>query len=66
MKKALIPCALGLLLLCSSCHKSCTCLGYNLQVHTFTSDEVDTHANGNCSKMRNFPLDDTYSVCNWD
>jgi hypothetical protein len=66
MKKKLIPYAIGLLLLCSACHKNCSCLGYDLQVHTYTSSEVDTHTGGNCANMRDFPLPNTYSVCNWE
>ena len=50
----------------AACHKTCTCSGYDALPHTFTADEVRTHAGGDCTDMRNFPVPNQYSVCNWD
>ena len=49
----------------SGCHKVCTCVGYDYTEHEFTPDEVDAHASGNCSYMRDFPTQDRYSYCHW-
>lgn len=65
-QKRLFPLLLAACLLAVGCHKTCACLGYDLQVHNYSADEVSQFANGNCYNMRDFPLHDTYSVCNWD
>ena len=67
MKKPLLLTAtLGACLLLGACHKTCTCLGYDGLEHEFTPEQVDAHMDGDCSKMRNFPFYDQYSVCNWE
>ena len=51
--------------LCCSCHKVCTCIGYDAMETEFTVEEVDAHASGNCTEMRDFPIENRYSYCHW-
>ena len=66
MKKAcryLLPlCAVALF---CSCHKTCTCIGYDSSVHTYTADEVDDRG-VTCPDMVFFGGVQYYSVCSWD
>ncbi len=67
MKKTiLLTLAAAVCLTLGACHKTCTCLGYDGLEHSFTPDEVDSRTGGDCSKMRNFPFYDHYSVCSWE
>lgn len=34
-------------------------------VTEFTAEEVDAHAGGNCTEMRDFPIENRYSYCHW-
>lgn len=56
------------LALCASltgCHKTCTCISYDGQTYSYTDAEVN-ELGGNCYNMRNYPLQNYYSVCNWE
>ena len=61
----LIASCLFISLFMTSCHKVCTCTGYDGREHEYTSDEVDAHAHGNCSDMTDFPITNHYSYCHW-
>ena len=66
MKKILLP-AVALLatILLTSCHKTCSCIGYDSSVHTYTADEVDDRG-VTCPDMVFFGGVQYYSVCSWD
>ena len=68
MKNRLIPliAAVAACLLLDGCHKICTCDGYDGIEHTFTAEEVEQHTGGKCDAMRDFPIENHYSVCHWD
>ena len=67
MRKTLkLALAIGACLLLGACHKTCVCKGYDGLEHSFTPEQVDARADGDCSKMRNFPFLDHYAVCNWE
>ena len=53
------------IILLTSCHKTCVCSGYDQLEHYFTPEEVDAHG-GNCSNMRDYPVANHYSVCSWE
>ena len=64
-KKLLIITLLSLAALSfAACHKTCLCYGYDELEHEFSEEDVDAHG-GNCANMRNYPVDNHYSVCNW-
>ena len=65
-RKHLLPALVAACLLLTACHKTCICRGYGATDYTFSADEVDTYAGGNCSSMRDFPIPNHYSVCNWE
>lgn len=53
-------------LFATSCHKTCTCQGYDNSTHAYTAEEVDQLASGNCSNMIFQGGIRYYSVCSWD
>ena len=64
--RLIIPAAAALCLLFSGCHKICNCNGYDFIVYSYTAEEVDEYADGNCTNMRDFPIANHYSICRWD
>ncbi|MBO7100935.1 MAG: hypothetical protein J6V98_02815 [Bacteroidales bacterium] len=64
-KKALILLLAITALSLAACHKTCVCLGYDQLEHEFSEEQVDA-IDGNCSNMRNHPVPNHYSVCNWE
>ena len=63
--KKLLTAALAVMSLClCSCHKECVCTRYDGLQQTFSAEEVDANG-GNCAKMRNYPVENHYSVCEW-
>ncbi len=69
--RLLAVCLLGSMLLCS-CHKTCTCIGFNGKEHTYTADEVEAFG-GTCTDMKYMYTSVSsgadvrfYTVCNWD
>ena len=65
MKRLLIlPVIAIACLLLGSCHKTCTCYGYDAIEYNFTPDEVDSLAS-NCSNMVFRNGIQYYSYCFW-
>lgn len=64
-KKATLILLLLSSLAVTSCKKTCVCLGYDQLEHPFSEEQVDA-IDGNCSNMRNYPVPNHYSVCNWE
>lgn len=66
MKKTILAAAVLLVALSlGACHKTCSCIAYDGSRHAYTSDEVAANG-GSCYEMRNYPLPNYYSVCNWE
>ena len=62
-----------LLLLATSCHKTCTCLEMNGREHVYTREEVEEANGGSCDDMVYMFSQEAsgawlrfYSVCSWD
>lgn len=62
-----------LLLLATSCHKTCTCVEMNGSERTFTREEVEAANGGSCDDMVYMFNQEAsgawlrfYSVCSWD
>ncbi len=67
MRKILLTLfALTALASLGACHKTCTCVRYDGASHTFSADEVDAIAGGNCDDMIIQAGIRYYTVCNWD
>lgn len=49
----------------ASCHKTCTCIGYDGSERSYTADEVDDRG-VNCTEMVYQAGLQYYSVCNWE
>ena len=49
----------------TSCHKTCTCIGYDGGSRTYTAEEVDERG-VTCPDMVFFGGVQYYSVCSWD
>lgn len=69
---SLIIAAAAVLLLATSCHKTCTCIGFNGKEHTYTAEEVSAFG-GTCTDMKYMYTSASsgadvrfYTVCNWD
>lgn len=59
LSMALLP------LFLTSCHKTCTCIGYDGGSHSYTAEEVDERG-VTCPDMVFFGGVQYYSVCSWD
>lgn len=64
-RRLLIPLAAVVCLLLASCHKTCTCYGYDFLEYNYTADEVDSLMNGSCDNMIYQANTRYYSYCFW-
>lgn len=64
-KRYLFLIAIASTILLASCQKTCICQGYDQLEHPFSEEYVDAHG-GSCANMRHYPVEYTYSVCNWE
>jgi hypothetical protein len=69
----LIFAAAAILLLATSCHKTCTCIEMNGLEHVYTREEVEEANGGSCDDMVYMFNQEAsgawlrfYSVCSWD
>lgn len=69
----LIIAAAAILLLATSCHKTCTCIEMNGLEHVYTREEVEEANGGSCDDMVYMFNQEAsgawlrfYSVCSWD